>query len=137
LLRSILNRVKAQVELEKAIKKIKDPVAKKWVESVIDKEGFDYAFEGYDTFESVWNFDTKKRQKFKDANFHKARKKYLSTRKAVLRSILGANYNEDMYGHGGGVPQGYHRMPDGTIMADSEHYAKKAVKLTFISTFGK
>ena len=37
--------------------------------------------------------------------------------------VLGTKYL-DMYGHGGGIPQGYHRMPDGTIMADSEHYAR-------------
>ena len=32
-------------------------------------------------------------------------------------------YKEEEYASGGGIPEGYHMMPDGTIMADSAHMA--------------
>jgi hypothetical protein len=39
-------------------------------------------------------------------------------------NIIASKFGKRKMAHGGDIPKGYHKMPDGTIMADSEHNGK-------------
>ena len=83
--------VKAAKDLENYVNKTLKGDAQYYVQSTIDNEGFDYAFEGYSSYKtySVWDESGKSTQKpFRNQTFHTKRKKYLSTRKALL-DLLG------------------------------------------------
>ena len=64
---------------------------KEYVNGVIDKEGFDYAFDGYSDFDTFDEYDSDgnvvKEKKFTNAKFHNARKQYLKSYKALLRVV--------------------------------------------------
>jgi hypothetical protein len=64
---------------------------KKYVNEVIDKEGFDYAFDGYSDFDTFDEYDSDgyvvKEKKFTNAKFQNARKQYLKSYRALLRVV--------------------------------------------------
>jgi hypothetical protein len=64
---------------------------KEYVDGVIDKEGFDYAFDGYSNFNtfSEYGADGKfaKDTKFTNLKFQNARKQYLKSYRALLRVV--------------------------------------------------
>lgn len=61
---------------------------KEYVDGVIDKEGFDYAFDGYSNFNTFSEYDADgefvKNTKFTNAKFQNARKQYLKSYRALL-----------------------------------------------------
>ena len=61
---------------------------KEYVDGVIDKEGFDYAFDGYSNFDTYSEYDADgkfaKDKKFTNAKFQNARKQYLKSYRALL-----------------------------------------------------
>ena len=66
---------------------------KEYVDGVIDKEGFDYAFDGYSNFNTFREYDADgkfvKDTKFTNAKFQNARKQYLKSYRALLRVVNG------------------------------------------------
>jgi hypothetical protein len=64
---------------------------KEYVDGVIDKEGFDYAFDGYSNFDTFSEYDADgkkyKDTKFTNAKFQNARKQYLKSYRALLRVV--------------------------------------------------
>ena len=64
---------------------------KKYVNEVIDKEGFDYAFDGYSDFDTFDEYDSDgyvvKEKKFTNAKFQNARKQYIKSYKALLKIV--------------------------------------------------
>lgn len=64
---------------------------KEYVDGVIDKEGFDYAFDGYSNFDTYSEYDADgkfaKDKKFTNAKFQNARKQYLKSYRALLRVV--------------------------------------------------
>ena len=64
---------------------------KEYVDGVIDKEGFDYAFDGYSNFDTFSEYDADgkfaKNTKFTNAKFQNARKQYLKSYRALLRVV--------------------------------------------------
>lgn len=64
---------------------------KEYLDGVIDKEGFDYAFDGYSDFDTFDEYDSDgyvvKEKKFTNAKFQNARKQYLKSYRALLRVV--------------------------------------------------
>jgi len=64
---------------------------KEYVEGVIDKEGFDYAFDGYSDFDTFDEYDSDgdivKEKKFTNAKFQNARKQYIKSYNALIRIV--------------------------------------------------
>jgi hypothetical protein len=64
---------------------------KEYVNGVIDKEGFDYAFDGYSDFDTFDEYDSDgyvvNEKKFTNPKFQNARKEYLKSYKALLRVV--------------------------------------------------
>ena len=64
---------------------------KEYVEGVIDKEGFDYAFDGYSDFDTFDEYDSDgdivKEKKFTKAKFQNARKQYIKSYNALIRIV--------------------------------------------------
>ena len=64
---------------------------KEYLDGVIDKEGFDYAFDGYSDFNTFDEYDSDgfvvNEKKFTNPKFHNARKEYLKSYKALLRVV--------------------------------------------------
>ena len=44
--------------------------------------------------------------------------------KAQFEEMMGGNANRRRFKHGGEVPEGYHKMPDGSVMKDSDMVKK-------------
>jgi hypothetical protein len=64
---------------------------KEYVDGVIDKEGFDYAFDGYSDFNTFDEYDSDgyvvNEKKFTNPKFQNARKQYLKSYRALLRVV--------------------------------------------------
>ena len=64
---------------------------KEYLDGVIDKEGFDYAFDGYSDFDTFDEYDSDgyvvKEKKFTNAKFQNARKQYIKSYKALLKIV--------------------------------------------------
>ncbi len=62
-----------------------------YVNEVIDKEGFDYAFDGYSDFDTFDEYDSDgdiiKEKKFTNPKFQNARKQYIKSYKALLKIV--------------------------------------------------
>jgi hypothetical protein len=66
---------------------------KEYVNGVIDKEGFDYAFDGYSDFDTFDEYDSDgyvvNEKKFTNPKFQNARKQYIKSYRALLRVVNG------------------------------------------------
>jgi len=62
-----------------------------YVNEVIDKEGFDYAFDGYSDFNTFDEYDSDgnvvNEKKFTNPKFQNARKQYIKSYKALLKIV--------------------------------------------------
>ncbi len=83
------NYVKSYGALKSYVEKNLSDKYKDTVLGHIDKEGFDYTFDGYSTFKEI-----------KDAKFHGLIKDYLSSKNALSKYI---GYNKDTYKDGGSI----------------------------------
>jgi predicted nucleotide-binding protein (sugar kinase/HSP70/actin superfamily) len=85
--KAIKSYVTAKQSLENYIANMKDVKAKDNLESTIDKEGLDYAMNGYSDWEQYYDYESKKRKPLKDVVFHSKRKKYIQTRNSLIKSL--------------------------------------------------
>ena len=63
---------------------------KEYVDGIIEREGFDYAFEGYSDFDTFFDYSRGKKaieKKFINPKFHSARKQYLKSYNGLLKII--------------------------------------------------
>lgn len=105
--------VKSDQDLQEIAKYMAKAVKKRW-----DLKDLVYYFEQEN------NYDYKYRVKIWDEMNVWEMKKTEENIYKVLKAIVEANEKGGMMAEGGSIPEGYHQMPDGSIMADSAHMAK-------------